>query len=119
MEVALAAIHASVCSVGLQVRWHHLRQFYEPDGGERKDPRWGAAHQRVAVSKFVSCAARSCPFDSETAYFLASDFGLIRSVLRRELIDAAGCEHESRVGCMEGTHPARAFACPDDMIHLT
>jgi hypothetical protein len=67
----------SSCSVGLQIRWHHLRAYLDA---------WGYNHPHRTVEKFVSCAAALCPFDERTTIFVATDFKYIRDIVQEQLI---------------------------------
>ena len=61
------------CSVGLQIRWHHLRAYLDT---------WGYNHPQRTVSKFVKCASDLCPLDESTIIFVATDFKYIRDVVQ-------------------------------------
>mmetsp|Transcript_36630 Transcript_36630/g.114356 ORF Transcript_36630/g.114356 Transcript_36630/m.114356 type:complete len:451 (-) Transcript_36630:47-1399(-) len=70
-------LEASVCSVGLQIRWHHLRAYLQ--GWEREQP-------DRTVNKFLSCALSLCPADHRTTLFVATDFKNVREVLKSNLL---------------------------------
>lgn len=77
-EPALHRVANASCSVGLQIRWHHLRAYLDS---------WGYNHPQRTVSKFVQCAAELCPLDDSTVMFVATDFKYIRDIVR-ELVPA-------------------------------
>ena len=78
--IAAPNIHvmrSASCSVGLQIRWHHLRAYLDA---------WGFNHPQRTVGKFVACAASLCPLDEATVLFVATDFKFIRDVVRELLL---------------------------------
>jgi len=87
-EPAQALLRNVSCSVGLQIRWHHLRAYLDA---------WGYNHPHRTVSKIVGCATELCPMDATTVVFVASDFKFIRRVViellasqpRRRALDTA------------------------------
>ncbi|KAJ1480258.1 hypothetical protein T484DRAFT_1901378 [Baffinella frigidus] len=63
------------CSVGLQIRWHHLRAYLDLTEKE---------HPEAAVAKFLRCAASLCPLHSpSTVIFVATDFRYIHEVVTK------------------------------------
>lgn len=101
--LARKSIRRAACSIGLQVRWHHLRAY---------NPSWGHAQQRTTARKFVRCAAALCPLLSEkTAIFLATDFAMFRRIMREE-VRAHAIQHlaENTVNLARSCSGARGTA---------